>query len=115
MQTSGLKVAVKLPDRFKVAQKGVDMAAFRSELFEKTLKTHIQAKGYAWNHGTGQGWLADILADAFHWCDVNGCDADFVLKMARSHHESEKLEDVMRITANRPFQPISPMNQTAPH
>lgn len=115
MQHIALKAAVKPPENFYAVQNSVDMARIRSERFEKTLKSNIQAKGHVWSHGTGPTWLADMLADAFHWCDVNGFDPDFVVKLARSHHESEKLEDVMRKTANQLSNAIAPMSQTTPH
>jgi hypothetical protein len=74
----------------------VYMAKFRGDRFEKTLKSYMFLKGNAWAYNSRQNWLADMVADAFHFCDVNAIDTDFVIKLARSHFEQEKLDDVSK-------------------
>lgn len=103
---SNAHIMVSLPAEFHPAP--VDMAAFRAERFEKVLKAYMLAKGNVWQDGTGQSWLADMLADALHWADVNGVNASFVLKMAQSHFESEKLEDVRQKMVRPSHQPATP-------
>jgi hypothetical protein len=103
-------VGVSLPAHFHQAPSSVDMAKLRAERFEKTLKVHILAKGQYWSHNSSQCWLADMLADAMHWSDVNGTDFKFVIKLAGSHHESEKLADLM-LTAK----PVVSMNASVAH
>lgn len=94
--------AVTLPAQFHSPPSQINMAKFRSERFEKVLKSYMLSKGNAWCHGTGQSWLADLMADALHFCEVNGINADFALKLARSHFENEKLDDVKQAAFNVP-------------
>ena len=90
-----LPVSVSLPAHHHAAP-AINMAEFRAQRFEKALKEYVQTKGNLWVLNSAQYWLADMLADAFHWCDVNGSDPEFVLKLTRSHHEGEKLADTIR-------------------
>ena len=89
-----LPVGVSLPAQFHLCTSSVNMAKVRAERFEKTLKSYVLSKGNVWSHNTSQCWLADMLADAFHFMDANGSDVEFVLKLARSHHECEKIKDL---------------------
>ncbi len=106
---SSVPVSVSLPSQFHAAQPA-DMAAVRAARFEHVLKEYMAAKGNAWTPNGREYLAADMIADALHWCDVNGNDIKFVLSMARSHHESEKLED-----ARRTAMTFSPMTASPPH
>jgi hypothetical protein len=37
--------------------------------------------------------ILDIIADAMHWCRLNGRDFESLLNMARDHFEAETLEE----------------------
>lgn len=107
-------IGVNLPPAF-VMHKPVNMARVRSERFEKALKSYMLSKGNAWVDGSRQSWLADMMADAFHFCDGNSIDIDFVLKLARSHFEQEKIEDVKQGLIAMPKVGVSATSSTATH
>jgi hypothetical protein len=54
-----------------------------------------------------------MVADAFHFCDVNAIDSDFVIKLARSHFEQEKLDDVSQGLVAPPKASVSAPDLTA--
>lgn len=106
---NSVPVCVSFPKQFHAPHSPADMPSIRAARFEQALKAYMAAKGNAWTPNGREYLAADMIADALHWCDVNGNDIKFVLSMARSHHESEKLEDARRNAT------LAPRSAAPPH